>query len=222
MSVKKPFKPWRKRQLANLIGELLTQSHIRKIQAEYSKGQLAIMQISQTMGVPPVLVYGVVTPIHIALGYKLREIPIETRINTLWKQGYTIGDMVTKLRLPSEVIYQHSFGRYSEDVLLMRKWYMQCYNRYTHSEITTYEETSLPPTSRLGWVASNGDASSKLRDVEEATIGRCPICGNKVYLPCLACRTREDIKNKVVPQQLPVNEYEEEEQAELRKPLLFT
>jgi hypothetical protein len=197
MSIKRRFLPGDKRRLGDLVRSLLSDAGIRRLRAEYSRGACTVMLLSQQTGVPPVLLYSVVSPIHIGLKYKLEEVPIEAAVDALWKTGVDFVGMTDRLCLPRDIIYRNSFGRFSADTISMRKWYNDYYQVYTSSDTVIYGEDTLPPTSRLGWTVGRADGG--LRDVQEGTIGRCPICGNRVYLPCLACRLRADMQDKTFP-----------------------
>jgi hypothetical protein len=193
---KRVFVSGPKRQLGDLVQALLSKQQTCNLCAEYSKGRSTIQQLSQAKGIPPLLVYGVVTPRHIALQYKLNGIPIEHRVNELWKRGASMDEMLERLQLPADIIHQYSFGRFSTSTIAKCKWYNERYQIYTTSDIMVYSAKTLPPTSRLGWTDTG------LHEMDGGTIGRCEICGRRVYLPCLACRLEADMEVRTLPRSL--------------------
>ena len=108
---------------------------------------------------------------------------------------------------------EHGEKQFSDETFLIRPWYHERAPRPRDPNELLYDEKTLPPTSRLGWI------DGSLTDIPKEQKGRCPTCGHLVFLPCLACRVRRDMATKTIatPQ-----EHDDAEDGDEREPdLLF-
>jgi len=203
----------RRKNLLELILSLLSPGQVRKLRARYAEGRSTIAELSRQSQCPPVLLYCILTPLWSKTPIKLRLLRIEKSVMLLKSQGLSEHKIAAQLKLPLAVVREHGSRRFSEQVMAERSWYHLRAPRPKDPNVLEYEESTLPPTTRLGW------QDGALMDIPAAVKGRCPTCGHLVAIPCLACRVRADMANRTI---LPAGEYEEtEDEEEMEPDLLF-
>ena len=201
-----------RKTLAAIISTLLSNKQIRILRASYARGVESIADLAQRTNCPPVLLYSVLTPLWNKTLLKLRLIKVEKQVYLLRNKGVSDEDIAVQLKLDLKTVSEHSDGRYSPEAYLNRPWYHDRAMKPKDPNDLEYDEATLPPTSRLGW---NDD---KLTDLPEGKSGRCPYCGHIVFLPCLACRLRKDMRRQKInrpPVYVSVDEEEEDVSPEL-------
>ncbi len=203
----------RKKALSNLILSLLSPRQIWKLRSRYAEGRDSIADLAERAECPPVLLYCVLTPLWSKTALKLKLLRVEIKVEELRAQGRSIRAIAEILQLPESDIAEHADRRYASETYLVRPWYHDRAPRPVDPNELLYDEETLPPTSRLGWI------DDRLTDIPKEQKGRCPTCGHLVFLPCLACRVRHDMATKTIPK---APEYDDAEDREEREPeLLF-
>ena len=195
-----------RRALLTIISSLLSNKQIRILQSIYAKGIESIAEIAQRTNCPPVLLYSVLTPLWNKTILKLRLIKVEKQVILLRNKGISDAEIAAQLKLDPEVVAEHSDGRFSPEAFANRPWYHDRAVKPKDPNDLEYEESTLPPTSRLGW------KDDVLTDIPEHLKGRCPYCGHLVSLPCLACRLRKDMRIRKInkaPAYVPVDDEED-------------
>lgn len=180
----------RRKTLLNLISERLTNAKIREYRDIYFQGRECIADLSQRVNCPPVLLYCSLTPLWSKTALKVRLLREEISILDLRDKGYSDSKIAETLNLPKATVKEHSDGRYSEETYIFRSWYTDRAPKPKDPNDIEYDESTLPPTSRLGWV------DGALTDIPANRKGRCPDCGYIVSIPCHACRVRRDMSTK--------------------------
>ena len=204
-----PNKPSnRKKTLLGLILSLLSPNQIRKLRDRYTEGNITIAELSQMSECPPVLLYSILTPLWSKTAIKLRMLRLEKQVYLLRNKGYSTPQIALQLRVSESIVREHAEEQFSEGIYRYRPWYNDRSPKPRDPNELEYDEETLPPTSRLGWI------DGMLTDIPAAIKGRCPICGHIVSLPCLACRVRQDIASRVIPKAEGIQETEEDEDRE--------
>ena len=203
----------RRKNLLELILSLLSPSQVRNLRAGYAEGKMTIAELSRQSLCPPVLLYCILTPLWSKTPIKLRLLRVEKQVVLLKNHGLSERKIADRLKLPLSEIREHGSRRFSERVITKRPWYHLRAPRPKDPNVLEYEESTLPPTTRLDW--QNGT----LLDIPDALKGWCPTCGHLVTMPCLACRVRADMATRTIPR---AEEYEDTEDEDDREPdLLF-
>ena len=203
----------RKKNLHDLILTLLTASQIGKLRARYAEGRENIAELSRISNCPPVLLYSILTPLWSKTPIKLRMLRLEKSVVLLRNRGMSEKKIAMELDIPIAVVREHGSHRFSERIAAQRPWYQLRAPKPKDPNVYEYDESTLPPTTRLGW------QDGTLLDIPAAIKGRCPSCRCIVSLPCLACRVREDREKGLIP---PISVDDEREEEEWLEPdLLF-
>jgi len=203
----------RKKRLLELILSLLSSRQVWKLRNRYAQGRESIAELAQLSGCPPVLLYCVLTPIRSRTALKLKMLRIEIQVDRLRAEGKSLRTIARTLRLPEAVVAEHSDRRYANETYLARPWYHDRAPKPPDPNELLYDENTLPPTARLGWM------DGALTDIPKENKGRCSTCGCLVFLPCLACRVRNDMAIRMIPKP---EEHDDTQDHEEREPdLLF-
>lgn len=210
MGSKKTFD--RKSALKKLILSLLTPREVWKLRDHYLSSDDTIMALSQRSGCPPVLLYSILTPLYTKTAIKLQMLRMESKVYLLLKKGYRISEVARMLGTTEQTVREYSDYQYDDSVVVKRAWYNDSSPKPPDPDDVQYDETDLPTTSRLGWT------DNQLSDIPKERKGRCPTCGHLVWLPCHACRVREDMKNHKLP---TAKEYKDTDDDDFREPELF-
>lgn len=189
-----------KRQLDRLIRSILSVERIKALRIRYSSGKETVAELSQAEGCLPVLLYAVISPPHIRLPYKLRNIPVEQRVQELFSLNIPDTEIAARLGIAKEVVVINSSGRFAHAAYSARTWYNDKAQGPKDPNFLEYDENTLPPTSRLGWVQDS------LTDLPPDSTGRCPTCGKVVFLPCLECRVKEDMQKRKISKPKEITE----------------
>jgi hypothetical protein len=201
----------RRKSLLSLILQLLSPRQVRKLRARYNLGRETVAELSQISGCPPVLLYSLLTPLWSRTAEKLRLLRQETRTGSLHRQGFSSEEIADRLSLPVPTVREHLEERFSVSVFLARPWYNDRAPDPEDRDTALYEESTLPPTSRLGW------RDGSLTDLPPEVSGRCCVCGCRGYVHegrCLACRVRMDMAERKIPHAAEVSDEEEKEERE--------
>jgi len=201
----------RKKSLLNLVLSLLSVRQVWKLRRRYAEGKQTIAELSQTSECPPVLLYCVLTPLWSRTALKLKMLRLETKIDALRHEGKSIRAITRLLKQPESIVREYSEKRFAGETCLVRPWYHERAPKPRDPNELFYDEETLPPTSRLGWI------DGSLTDIPKEHKGRCPTCGHLVFLPCLACRVRQDMETKTIakPQEHDDTEDENEREPDL-------
>jgi hypothetical protein len=203
----------RRKNLLDLILSLLSPGQVRNLRAKFAEGTMTIAELSRRSLCPPVLLYCILTPLWSKTPVKLRLLRVEKQVVLLKRQKLSESKIAGQLKLPLSVVREHGSRQFSERVTAERPWYHLRAPRPKDPDILEYEESTLPPTLRIGW------QDGMLMDIPAARKGVCPTCHHLVAMPCLACRVRADMATRTIPR---AEEYEDAEESDGLEPdLLF-
>ena len=181
-----------KKALLELILLLLSPKQVHKLREAYAEGKDTIAELSQRSGCPPVLLYSVLTPLWAKTALKLRLFRIERQVVSLKNKGLSDTQIAKQLKLSIDIVNEHSDKQYEESTYQLRPWYTDRAPRPRGPNDLEYDEDTLPPTSRLGWM------DGMLTDIPAAVKGRCETCGRLVFMPCLECRVKRDMQIRTI------------------------
>jgi hypothetical protein len=179
---------------------------VRELRAEYASGRESIAELSQRTDVPPVLVWSLLTPLFEKTHIKHKLLHLETQIRALWTKGVSLAEIAKVLRIQEAEVVNYTTEQFSEKMYRLRPWYADRKIVLDPMERRWNEfmrEDKLPPASRLGW------KPGELMPIEADKLGRCPICGEMVHMPCYACTLKEFLKHHTVPHADEVKDIEE-------------
>jgi len=179
--------PARQAEIKEIVRSQLSLSQISTLRDRYMTGKETIAELAQMSWCPPVLLYVILTPIAEQTSYKLRILREETNIRGLHNQGLDKKQISVKLRISEETVYENTDGMFSDEMFRLRPWYHEKISLREEQEYQ-FPEALLPPVSHS---SRNGPI--------EIVYDRCPRCGCKVVLPCMACMVRDVVENKLVP-----------------------
>lgn len=203
----------RKKALLRTILSLLTPAETWKLRARYAEGKETIAELSQISKCPPVLLYSILTPLYVRTVLKTRLIRVEKQVALLEQKGWSVRKIARELKLPEKTVRENSTERFIASVYADRPWYNDRAPKPSDPDELIYDEATLPPTARLGWT------DGKLTDIPPDLKGRCPTCGCLVFLPCLACRVRRDMRLRTIPKAEECNSGDDE--GDVEPDLLF-
>jgi hypothetical protein len=185
-----------KAAIKETILSLLTIPRVRELRAEYAGGKESIADLSQRTDVPPVLLWSLLTPLYEKTHIKHKQLRLETQIRALWTKGIAPAEIARRLKILESAVANDTTEQFSEKMFRLRPWYADRPFVVDAMESRWNElmGDKLPPASRLGW------KPGELLPIEESKIGRCPICGEMVHMPCYACTLKEFLKHHTLPQ----------------------
>jgi hypothetical protein len=169
-------------------------------------GKESIAEFSQRTSVPPVLLWSLLTPLYEKTHVKHKQLCLETQIRTLWAKGVSTAEIAKTLKILESEVVNYTTEQFSEKMYRLRPWYADrkiVLDPMTRRWNEFMGEDKLPPASRLGW------KPGELMPIEEDKLGRCPICGEMVHMPCYACTLKEFLKHHTVPHADEVKDIEE-------------
>jgi hypothetical protein len=188
----------------------LSPDRVRELRKEYAEKQETIADLSQRTGVPPVLLWAALTPLHEKVQIKHRLLSLETQIYAMLAQNIPRSRIAEELAITENDVANYTVHQFSERMYNLRPWYNQRHVSVTcRTEDPQWEHftrENLPPASRIGWMAG------ELSGIKPEKLGRCPTCGKLVHMPCYACALKEHLKTNPVPpaKDIPVEEEEDE------------
>lgn len=188
-----PSSPKKMKALHNLILTLLSPKQVRKLRTRYNRCEETIAELAEISGCPPVLLYCILTPLWYQTDIKLRKLGYEKKVLALRDRGFTNEQIAVKLRMPPWRVKEYGEGCFDPLVYIYRPWYHDKAAPPKAPNDLEYEECTLPPTARLGWT------DGTLADIPDEMKGRCPECGQMVWLPCHECRVKRDMKALKIP-----------------------
>jgi len=202
-----------RKAVLSLILSLLSPNQVKKLRARYHLGTETIAELSQLSQCPPVLLYSILTPLWSQTPMKLRLLRVEKQVVLLRNEGYSNEQIAEQIKIPLATVLEHTDECFHPEMYLGRPWYHEKAPMPEDPNELVYDEATLPPTSRLGWM------DNALTDIPEERKGRCPICGALCSLPCHACRVRHDMMMRSIPK---VKEFDPaDEEDEIEQDLMF-
>ena len=178
------------------ILSVLSAVRVRELRAEYASGKESIADISQRTGVPPVLLWSLLTPLYEKTHIKHKLLRLETQIHAMWAKGVSPAIIAKTLRILESEVANYTTEQFSEKMFRLRPWYVDrpFVLDATESRWNALMGDKLPPASRLGW------KPGELLAIDPDKLGRCPICGMMVHMPCYACALKEFLKHNTLPE----------------------
>ena len=185
-----------KAAIKETILSVLSAARVRELRAEYAEGKESIADLSQRTGVPPVLLWSLLTPLFEKTHLKHKLLRLETQIHAMWAKGIPLAAMAKTLKILESDVLNYTTEQFSEQMFRLRPWYADrpLVVDATESRWNALMGDTLPPASRLGW------KQGELLGIDADKLGRCPICGQMVHMPCYACALKEFLKHNTLSQ----------------------
>ena len=100
-----------------------------------------------------------------------------------------------RLKILESEAANYTTEQFSEKMYQLRPWYADraFVVDAAKSRWNDLMGDKLPPASRLGW------KPGELLGIDAEKVGRCPICGRMVHMPCYACALKEFLKHNTIP-----------------------
>jgi len=113
----------------------------------------------------------------------------------MWAKGIPLTEIAKTLKILESEAANYTTEQFSEKMYRLRPWYADraFVVDAAESRWNDLMGDKLPPASRLGW------KPGELLSIDPDKLGRCPICGRMVHMPCYACALKEFLKHNTIP-----------------------